>query len=132
MEQVVTHLQQEVFTLKAQVGDQIGLADAVLAINNLATAQGKKDTPNPIDVKGLGRRKAFSGKEEDCQQWSKKTEASFVGVILESETMLEWLAEQSSESRQSSMDFDERGARSAQSGVRAAADADSTRGSHEL
>ena len=38
MEQVVTEFQQEVFTLKAQVADQSGLADAVRAINNLATA----------------------------------------------------------------------------------------------
>ena len=51
MEQVVTLLQQEVFTLKAQVVDQSGLADAVCAINNLATAQGKKDTPRLMDVK---------------------------------------------------------------------------------
>ena len=41
VEQVVTQLQQEVFTLKAQVADQSGLADAVHAINNLATAQGR-------------------------------------------------------------------------------------------
>ena len=66
MEQVVTQLQQEVITLKAQVADQSGLADAVRAINNLATAQVRKDTLS--DVKGLGRPKEFSGKEEDFQQ----------------------------------------------------------------
>ena len=60
MEQVVTQLQQEVSTLKAQVLDQSGLADAVRAINNLATAQVRKDTPGLIDVKGLGRRRGFS------------------------------------------------------------------------
>ena len=65
MEQVVTQLQQEIFTLKAQVAEQSGLADAVRAINNLATAQGKKDTPSLIDLKGLGRPKEFCGKEED-------------------------------------------------------------------
>ena len=48
-------LQQEVFTLKAQVAAESGLADAVRAINNLASAQSQKDTPNLIDVKGLGR-----------------------------------------------------------------------------
>ena len=63
-------------------------------MNNLATAQGKKDTPSLIDVKGLGRPKGFSRKEEDFQQWSKKTEAFFAGVIKESEMMLEWSAEQ--------------------------------------
>ena len=37
MEQVVTQLQQVVFTLKAQVADQSWLVDAARAINNLAT-----------------------------------------------------------------------------------------------
>ena len=38
-----------------------------------------------------------SGAEEDFQQWSKKTEAFFAGVIQESELMLEWSAEQATE-----------------------------------
>ena len=50
--------------------------------------------PTLIDVKGFGRPKEFSGREEDFQQWSKKTEAFFAGVIKESEMMLEWTAEQ--------------------------------------
>ena len=94
MEQVVTQLQQEVFTLKAQVAAESGLADAVRAINNLVTAQVRKDTPNLIDVKGLGRLKEFSGKENDFDLRSKKTEAFFAGVIKESEIMLELAAEQ--------------------------------------
>ena len=48
---------------QAQVADQFGLADAVRVNNNLATAQGKKDTPGLIDVKGLGRPKEFTGRE---------------------------------------------------------------------
>ena len=44
MEQVVTQLQQELFTLRAQVAAESGLADAVRATNNLATAQVRKDT----------------------------------------------------------------------------------------
>ena len=60
IEQVVTQLQQEVITLKAKVACQTGLADAVRAINNLATTQVRKDT-------GLGRPKEFTGKEEDFQ-----------------------------------------------------------------
>ena len=60
MEQVVTQLRQEVFTLKAQVADQSGLSDAVRAINVLGTAQAKKDTPSLIDVKGLGRRRSLA------------------------------------------------------------------------
>ena len=42
----------------------------------------------------LGHPKEFSGREEDFQQWSKKTEAFFAGVVKESEMMLEWAAEQ--------------------------------------
>ena len=65
MEQGVTQLQQEVFTLRAQVAAESGLAGAVRAINNLATSQVRKDTPSFIDVKGLGRPKQFTGCEED-------------------------------------------------------------------
>ena len=84
MEQVVAQVQQEVVNLRAQVAGESGLADAVRAINNLATARVQKNTPSLIDVKGLGRPKEFSGKEEDFQQWSKKTGAFFAGVIKES------------------------------------------------
>ena len=81
MEQVVSQLQQELFNLRAQVAAQSRLAEAVQAINKLATAQVRKDTPSLIDVNGLGRPKDFSGKGEDFQQWSKKTEAFFATVI---------------------------------------------------
>ena len=97
MEQVVAQLQQELFTLRAQVAAESGLADAIRAINNLAAAQVPKDTPSLIDVKSFGRSKESSGEEEDFQQWSKKTEAFFVGVLKESEMMLEWAAEQTVE-----------------------------------
>ena len=97
MEQVAAQLQQQVFTLNAQVVDQSGVDDAIRAINNLTTAQVRKDTPSLIDVKSLGRPKEFSGKEEDFQQWSKKSEAFFAGVIKESEMMLEWAAGQTTE-----------------------------------
>ena len=53
MEQVVTQLQQELFNLRAQVAAETGLADAVRAINNLATAQFWKETPSLIDVTGF-------------------------------------------------------------------------------
>ena len=56
-----------------------------------------QDTPSFIDVKGLGRPKEVTGREEDFQQWSKKAEAFFAGVIKESEMMLEWAAEQPTE-----------------------------------
>ena len=106
MEQVVTQLQQELFTLRAQVAAESGFADAVRAINNLATAQVRKDTPSLIDVEGLGRPKEFSGREEDFQQWSKKMEAFFAGVIKEPEMMLEWAAEQATEITTTAIDFD--------------------------
>ena len=51
-------------------GRRIWTSDAVRAINNLAPAQIRKDTPSLIDVKGLGRSKEFTGREEDFQQWS--------------------------------------------------------------
>ena len=68
-------------------------------LNNLATAQVRKDTPSLIDVKGLGRPKDFTGREEDFQLWSKKTVAFSAGVIKESEMMLEWAAEKRLKSR---------------------------------
>ena len=88
MEQVVTQLQQELLSLRAQVIAQSGLPEAVRATNKLATAQVRKDTPSLIDVNGLGCPKEFSGKEEDFQQWPKKTEAFCAGVIKESDMML--------------------------------------------
>ena len=96
MEKMVIQLQQELFTLKAQVAARAQIAAAVQA-RLLTTAQVRKDTPSFIDVKGLGRPKEFSGKEEDFPQWSKKTEAFFAGVIKESEMMLEWAAAQVTE-----------------------------------
>ena len=96
MEQAVTQLQQELFTLRGQVAAESVLAEAVRAINNLATAQVRKDTPSLIDVKCLGRPKDSSGRgristvvEEDG--------GIFLGVIKLSEMMLEWAAEQTTE-----------------------------------
>ena len=71
MEQVVIRLQEELFTLKAQVAARVQIAAVTQAIL-LATTQARKDAPSLIDVNGLGRPREFSGKEEDFQQWSKK------------------------------------------------------------
>ena len=76
------------------------------ANNNHATAQVRKETPSLVDVKGLGRPKEFTGREEDLQQWSKKTEAFFAGVIKESEMMLEWAAEQPTEITTTAIDLE--------------------------
>ena len=92
-EGVTTH-QQEVITLKAQVADQTGVAEAVRAINNLAIPQVLTDAPSMIDGEGPERPKEFTGKEQTFQQWSKKTEAFFAGVIKEFKMMLEWSAGQ--------------------------------------
>ena len=67
-------------TLKAEVANQTGLAQAVRAINCLGTPQVRKDTRSLIDMKALGRPKGFTGKEEGVQQWSEKIEAFFAGV----------------------------------------------------
>ena len=73
VEQVVTQWQQELFKLRAQVAAESGLADAVRAINILATAQVRKDTPSLIDVKGPGRPKEFTGREEDFLHWTRRS-----------------------------------------------------------
>ena len=60
MEQVVTQLQQELFSLRAQVAAESGRADAVPAINTLATAEVRKVLDvrtNSLD----GRRISNSG-----------------------------------------------------------------------
>ena len=57
-------------------------------------------------MKGLGRPKEFTGREEDFQQWSKKTEAFFAGVIKESEMMLKWAAEQPTEITMTAIDLE--------------------------
>ena len=106
MEQVVTQLQQDVFTLKAQVAGHSGLADSVRTINNLATAHVRKDTPSLIDVNGLGRPKEFTDREEDFQQWSKKAEAFFAGVIKEFEMVLVWSAEHATEITTTAIDLE--------------------------
>ena len=130
MEQVVTQLHQELLTIGAQIASRIQMSEAARAIDNRATAQVRKDTPSFIDVNGLGRPKEFSGKEKDFQQWAKKTEAFFAGVIKESEVMLEWAAEQTTEIATDLINC-EFLPRSAEPGVCAAADAHNACGSHE-
>ena len=106
IEEVVAQLQQELFTLGAQMAAESGLADAVRAINNHPTSQVWKDTPSLIDVKDLGRLKEFTGCEKDFQQWSKKTEAFFAGVIKESEMVLEWASGQPTEITKTAIDLE--------------------------
>ena len=53
-----------------------------------------------IDVQGLGRPKEFTGREEDFQHWSKKTQGFFA------EMMLEWAAEQATEITTTAIDLE--------------------------
>ena len=78
MEQVVTQLQHELFTLRALVAAESGLDGAVRAINNLATAQVRKSTPSLIDVKVLGRPKEFTGREEDFNSGRRRRSRSLL------------------------------------------------------
>ena len=104
MEQVVAQLQQELFTLRAQVTAECGLADAVRAINNLATARVRKDTPRLFDVKGFGRAKEFTSGNEDSLSRRKRRHSSL--VIEESEMMLEWAVEQATEITTTAIDLE--------------------------
>ena len=49
---------------------------------------------------------SFTGREEDFQQWSKKTVAFFAGVIKESEMMLESAAAQATEITTTAIDLE--------------------------
>ena len=62
--------------MKAQVAAESDIAYAVRANSNFANAVAQEDIPDLIDVKGLARPKEFSSKEEDFQQWPKKTDVS--------------------------------------------------------
>ena len=57
-------------------------------------------------MKGLGRPKEFICREEDFQQWSKKTRAFFAGVTKKSEIMLEWVTKQLTEIMTTAIDLE--------------------------
>ena len=82
------------------------MAEAVQVVNNLTIAQVRRDAPSLINTKDAGRPKVFSGKEEDFQQWARKTEAIFAGEIKESEMMLEWAADLSTEITKTAIDLE--------------------------
>ena len=74
--------------------------------HNASDQQSRDSSLSLIDVKSLGRPKESSGREEDFQQWSKKTEAFFAGVIMESEMMLEWAIEQATKVTTTAIDLE--------------------------
>ena len=95
MEQMEIQLQQELFTLKAPVAARVQIAAAVQVVNNLTAAHVVRDAPSLINAKDLGRPGIlWQGRG---QHWSKETKALFAGVTKESEVMLEWAAEQTTE-----------------------------------
>ena len=96
MEQVATHIQQELFTLRAQVAAASGLADAVRATISRPLKFGKTLRVSSMRKASVVRRSSLA-ERRIFQQWSKKTEAFVAGVIKESEMMLEWAAEQPTE-----------------------------------
>ena len=89
MEQAVLQIQQELLTIRAQIASRV-----------------HEDAPSPIDVNHRGSPKEFSGKEEDFQQWTRKTEAFFAEVIKESEMMLEWASDQPMEITTTAIDLE--------------------------
>ena len=106
MEQVVTQLPQELFTLRAQVAAESGLADAVRGINNLVTPQVREESPSLIDVKGLGRPKEFTGREEDFHTVVEEDGGILRWCDQGSEMMLEWAAEQPTEIMTTAIDLE--------------------------
>ena len=62
MEQMVSQLQQELFTLKAHVAARVQVAAAVQVVNNLTRAQVRRDAPSLICVRrnSLARKRISS------------------------------------------------------------------------
>ena len=87
MEQVVAQLQSTRTIYSSSSSCRRIWTRCGSASDQTISAQVRKDTPSLIDVNGFGRPKEFCSKEEDCQQWSKKTEAFFAKMINESENV---------------------------------------------
>ena len=115
--QAVYQIQQQHLAIRAQLASRVQMSESVHASDNLTTAQTHEGCPNPvdvnsqdcpslIDVKGLGRPKEFSHKEEDFQPWAKKMQAFFAAEIKESEMMLEWAADQTTETTTTLIDLE--------------------------
>ena len=137
MEQVVSQMQQELLTIRAQIAPRVQMSEAVHAADILTAAQAHEDAPNLIDVNSQGRPKVFSGKEEDFQPWAKK----IGGILRWSDQGVrddvvvgcrqdDGNHDDSDRSRVLADGF-ERGSRSAPSGVHFAAHAYDACGSHE-
>ena len=110
LEQVVTQLEQEAITLKAKVLIELGLQmQYVPSAISRQVKFGKTFRVSLICSSGRSRQR----RSLQVLEWS---------AAQVTEVMHELIGD----------DFDERGARSAQSGARAAADARSTLGSHEF
>ena len=110
LEQAVSQIQQELLTFRAQIASRVQMSELVQATENLTTAQSYEDVhfkvSSCINTNDAGRPKVFFDKEEDFQQWAKKMEAFFVGEIKESEMMLEWDADQTTEITTTAIDHE--------------------------
>ena len=92
MEQVVTQLQQELFTLRAHVAAQSGLPVERSTISRQLKFGETLGDSSMLKASIVPRN--TKGKRRTCQHWWKRTEAFFAGVINESEMTLEWAVEQ--------------------------------------
>ena len=77
----MTMEQQELSTLRAQLAAESDLPMQCEQSTISRQLKFGRITPSLIDVKGLGRPKEFTGREEDFQQWSKKTETFFADDV---------------------------------------------------
>ena len=105
MEQVVAQLQQELFTLKAQVAAESGLADAVRAINNLAECPVSEGYSEPH------RRKGPRSSERILWQRGRlsavvQEDGGLLRGSKESEMMFEWASEQGVEITRDAVDLE--------------------------
>ena len=89
VKQAALQIQRELLKIRAQIASRV-----------------HEDAPSPIDVNHQGSPKEFSGKEEDFQQWARKTEAFFAEVIKESQMMLEWASDQPMEITTTAIDLE--------------------------
>ena len=80
---------------QARTNEGLDRLVAVVQIQAAAVEQlaRKRDRVSLIDSKGLGRPKAFGGKEDEYLPWSVKTKNYMIGVYPELQRCLEWASE---------------------------------------
>ena len=104
-EQVALQLQQELSLSKLKLLHESRLQQQYMQ-SLLNAAQVRKDAPSLTNANDMGRPKESSSEEEDFQGWSEDIEAFFAEVIKESEMMLEWASDQTTEITKTAMDLE--------------------------